>query len=110
MLLTLLLSVAIVLLTTTEMAMRLTADTKRRAAALLDNDNAVGVHGWPLGCYVSEAVENELDAMSQKEKAKDIDARQRIAYRRVINMSGSYAEQWGLDIDTFRAAVALKSF
>jgi hypothetical protein len=83
-------------------------ETRIEAARLLDTDEPVGVNAWPLGCYVSEAVENELDALSRTEKARSYEQRAKLAYRRAINMSGSYAEQWGINIDVFRAAVEIK--
>jgi len=74
----------------------------------MDTDEPIGIYGWPLACYVSEAIENELDAMSPHEKNRSHDNRFRLAVRRVANNAGVYAEPWELNPLVFRAAAELR--
>lgn len=82
--------------------------TRLAAARLLDTDAPIGVHAWPLACYVSEAIENEMDAFTTKEKARAYDDRYRLAVRRAANKAAVYAEPWAIDPLVFRAAVNLR--
>lgn len=83
-------------------------DSKLEAARLMDTDEPVGNRSLPLGCYVSEAIENEMDAFSPAEKAKPYDARFTLALRRAASNAAAYAEPWQLDPLVFRAAVELR--
>jgi deoxyribodipyrimidine photolyase len=83
-------------------------DARMTAARLLDTDDPVGVHGWPLACYVSEAIENEMAAFTPREQARPYDARFTLAVRRAANLAAVYAEPWQLDPPVFRAAVELR--
>lgn len=78
------------------------------AARLMDTDEPTGDRLIPLACYVSEAIENELDAMSAKERRRGYDDRFRLAIRRASNNAAVYAEPWALDPLVFRAAVNLR--
>ncbi len=78
------------------------------AARLLDTDEPVGVHGWPLACYVSEAIENEMAAFTTAERKRSYDDRLRLAIRRAANNAAVYAEPWNLDPLTLRAALDLR--
>lgn len=79
-------------------------DMNIEAARLLDTDEPIGSNDWPLACYVSEAIENEMDTFTPLEKAKSADDRLRLALRRVINNAASYAEGYELETAIFRAA------
>jgi hypothetical protein len=75
------------------------------AAWLLDMDEPVGVNSWPLSCYVTEAVENEMAVFTAAELAKSWEDRFRLTLRRAINVVSVYAEQWGIDTQVLRAAM-----
>lgn len=92
------------------MANPLMVDSELTAARLMDTDEPVGVNGWPLSCYVTEAVENEMASFTKAEKAKCWEDRFRLALRRAINVSYSYADGWKLDTDVLRAAMNLRIF
>ena len=80
-------------------------DPRLEAARLLDTDEPVGAHQWPLACYVSEAIENEMATFTAAERRRGYDARLLLAIRRVAMRAATYADEYGLDPLVFRAAV-----
>ena len=77
------------------------------ALRLLETDELIGVHSWPLACYVSEALENELTTIKTLPTRRLAD-RQRLAIRRVIKQAASYAEGYRVPIAVFSAAARIK--
>lgn len=81
------------------------ADVKLEATRLMDTDEPVGINGWPLACYIAEAVGNEMATFSARERRRSYEDRFRLAITRVANNAGSYAEGYHIDPLVFRAAV-----